>query len=140
MVFVEAGLVSGSDLDFFLGAQVYGAFATVVLLGGKTDREDIQGERVSLDISGSDLVTKLESLVQDLPSPGRTKRRDRPFGLSAREYEVAQLVTKGLTNADIGHRIGIKEQSVKNVVSCVLERLGVKNRTAIAIALLSAAE
>jgi PAS domain-containing protein len=45
---------------------------------------------------------------------------------------VLALVAEGLENKEIGHRIGLSEQAVKEHVSALLRRLAVRNRAALA--------
>jgi DNA-binding NarL/FixJ family response regulator len=49
--------------------------------------------------------------------------------LTAREAEVLALVADGLTNARIGRRLWVTEQTVKFHLSNVYRKLGVSNRT-----------
>jgi len=52
--------------------------------------------------------------------------------LTARQAEVADLVAEGLTNRQIGRRLGISEKTVELHVSAVLARLGVPSRAGVA--------
>jgi DNA-binding NarL/FixJ family response regulator len=49
--------------------------------------------------------------------------------LTARELEILKMVSKGLTNKDIGHVLGISNFTVKNHVNSIIEKLGVSDRT-----------
>lgn len=53
--------------------------------------------------------------------------------LSPREYEVFLLVAEGMTNQEIGRRLFISEKTVKNYVTKVRKKLGVSNRTQVAL-------
>lgn len=53
--------------------------------------------------------------------------------LSPRERDVAALVAEGLSNREIGQELGLGEQSVKNLVSQILRKHGLRNRTQIAL-------
>jgi DNA-binding NarL/FixJ family response regulator len=53
--------------------------------------------------------------------------------LSPREHEVFLLVAEGLTNQDIGKQLFISEKTVKNYVTKVRKKLGVGNRTQVAL-------
>jgi DNA-binding NarL/FixJ family response regulator len=48
--------------------------------------------------------------------------------LSEREREVLLLVAHGLTNAEIGRRLGVEETTVKTHVSAVLSKLALQRR------------
>lgn len=53
--------------------------------------------------------------------------------LSPREYEVFLLVAEGMTNQEIGKGLFISEKTVKNYVTKVRKKLGVSNRTQVAL-------
>ena len=52
--------------------------------------------------------------------------------VTARQYEVAQLVAQGLTNRDIAGRLGISERSAESHVERIRDRLGFRSRSQIA--------
>ena len=54
---------------------------------------------------------------------------DRLAGLSARERKVLELIGEGLTNRQIGERLLVSEKTVKNYVSMLFVKLGLKQRT-----------
>jgi non-specific serine/threonine protein kinase len=63
------------------------------------------------------------------PSPGRTPAggaEDVP--LSRREQEVALLIARGLTNAQIAERLWLSERTVSTHVRKILRKLGVRSR------------
>jgi DNA-binding NarL/FixJ family response regulator len=49
-------------------------------------------------------------------------------GLTKREYDVVELVAQGLDNGTIGAQLRISEKTVRNHVSAVLSKLGVRSR------------
>jgi len=49
--------------------------------------------------------------------------------LTPREIEILKLVSKGPTNKQIGHALGISENTVKNHVNSIIEKLEVSDRT-----------
>jgi DNA-binding CsgD family transcriptional regulator len=76
-------------------------------------------------------VDALVATVRDfLGLPPR--RRPTAPTLTARQREVAALVTEGLTNREIGQRLGINERSAEGHVERILIRLGFRSRTQIA--------
>jgi DNA-binding NarL/FixJ family response regulator len=58
--------------------------------------------------------------------------------LTYREYEVAEFVSKGYSNRRISEVSGLREQSVKNLVSVIMRKLQCENRTQVALKLLNA--
>jgi DNA-binding NarL/FixJ family response regulator len=52
-----------------------------------------------------------------------------PESLSTREMEVLRLMAAGFSNREIGHLLSMVEGTVKNHVSSILSKLGVRDRT-----------
>jgi DNA-binding NarL/FixJ family response regulator len=61
------------------------------------------------------------------PAPDAV-RRERFGELTDRELEVLQLLTRGLSNLEIGQRLYLSEATVKTHVTRVLAKLGVRDR------------
>lgn len=61
------------------------------------------------------------------------QRDERLNGLTAREQEILILITEGLTNREIAERLYLTEQTVKNYVSKLLLKLGMRRRTQVAV-------
>ncbi|MGA7634387.1 MAG: response regulator transcription factor [Terriglobales bacterium] len=62
-----------------------------------------------------------------LKTPQKTK-----FGLTRREQELVGLIRHGLSNKEIGSRINLSEQTVKNHIHRILRKVGVNDRLEIA--------
>ncbi len=59
---------------------------------------------------------------------------DPRFGaLSLREKQILALIAEGLSNRQIGDRLGLAEKTVKNYVSSLLSKLGLERRTQAAV-------
>lgn len=58
--------------------------------------------------------------------------------LNDREREIAMLVAKGLDNRDIAAKLFLSEGTVRNRISVILDKLGLTNRTQLAIIWLNA--
>lgn len=62
-------------------------------------------------------------------TPARKDRNQtNPYGLTARELEVLSKTHEGLTNLQIGKRLGMQEGTVKIHLSNAYKKLGVENR------------
>jgi DNA-binding NarL/FixJ family response regulator len=66
--------------------------------------------------------------VRDLSRGPRASTRRNPAGLTSRELEVLELVAQGLNNRRIGTRLFISENTVKNHVRNILEKLQLHSR------------
>lgn len=53
--------------------------------------------------------------------------------LSRREAEVLELVRRGLTNREIGERLGLAEKTIKHHMTTILQKLHVRSRTEAAL-------
>lgn len=60
------------------------------------------------------------------------ERRPR---LTRRERQLTAAIKLGCSNRQIAERLNLREQTVKNYLSCLFEKFGVSNRTQLAIVL-----
>ncbi|HSJ58488.1 MAG TPA: response regulator transcription factor [Anaerolineae bacterium] len=65
--------------------------------------------------------------------PAREADAGLPEPLSEREHEVLLLLARGLSNREISARLHLAEGTVKNYVTSVLGKLGVRDRTQAAL-------
>ena len=54
--------------------------------------------------------------------------------LTEREYEVVEAVAEGLDNAGVARQLFMSEGTVRNHISSILAKLGLRNRTQVAVA------
>jgi DNA-binding NarL/FixJ family response regulator len=53
--------------------------------------------------------------------------------LTAREMDLVRGVVGGLSNAQIAQQLGLREQTVRNRLSVVFQKVGVSNRLQLAL-------
>jgi two-component system nitrate/nitrite response regulator NarL len=78
------------------------------------------------------------SAVMQAP-PARVVRADVARVLSKREKEVALLVATGLSNREIYEKLTLSRHTVKNCLSRIFEKLGIRTRTELVLYMLSQA-
>ncbi len=69
------------------------------------------------------LLSGLERMQNDFVS------LDRPDPLTDRETEILRLMAGGYSNKEIANSLGVAEGTIKNHVSNILSKLGVRDRT-----------
>ena len=126
----------------------------VVLTAAEDDRDVVRAMRlgargVVLKQSASDLLLKSIRKVADgeiwldnrmtaevidafKKSAEAGQRREKPL-LSDREKEIVQLVAQGFRNREIGEKLFISEQTVKNHLHNIFDKLGVSDRLELAL-------
>lgn len=70
------------------------------------------------------------------PQHASERKSDILVDLTSREHEVVDLVAMGLSNGDIGRRLDLSVNTVKNHVSRSMGKYGVRSRTELAALLL----
>jgi two-component system, NarL family, nitrate/nitrite response regulator NarL len=126
----------------------------IVLTAAEDDRDVVRAMRlgargVVLKQSASDLLLKSIRKVADgeiwldnrmtaevidafKKSSEAGQRREKPL-LSDREKEIVQLVAQGFRNREIGEKLFISEQTVKNHLHNIFDKLGVSDRLELAL-------
>ena len=61
------------------------------------------------------------------------KQDPRLASLTDQEHRILDLIAEGLTNRQIGNRLGLAEKTVKNYVSSLLAKIGMRSRTQAAL-------
>lgn len=88
-----------------------------------------------LDLVGAVTTAASGGQVFDASVRGMERRRDPSSmgSLTPRELEVLDLLCQGLSNSDIGERIGLSENAVKGFVSSIMKKFGCKNRVQVVL-------
>jgi two-component system, NarL family, response regulator LiaR len=91
----------------------------------KSDDVETQVQTIHNVFLGQAIIS--EEALQELTS------RKAADGLSERENSVMELIAHGYSNKEIASRLYIGEGTVRNVISVILEKLMLRDRTQIAI-------
>jgi DNA-binding NarL/FixJ family response regulator len=74
------------------------------------------------------VADRMRELGLRVPSGPRRTTRENPAGLAARQLEVLELITEGLTNAEIAERLVVSPRTAEHHVAAVLTKLGAATR------------
>jgi DNA-binding NarL/FixJ family response regulator len=78
---------------------------------------------------------RVQDLVASLRGFGDARSGERPPAatLTPREMQVALAVLDGASNREIAQKLGLGEQTVKNHLSSIFDKLGVSSRLELAL-------
>ena len=80
-------------------------------------------------VFGSEIMERIPDLFGQTAGRGEGKSLE----LSDRENELVSLVAEGLSNREIAGRMCLGEGTVRNYLSSVLDKLGLRDRTQLAV-------
>jgi DNA-binding NarL/FixJ family response regulator len=142
---VDLAEADDQDVNFLEGVQFLSNVRTIFIA---KDASPVTGDLKNVlprSATSDDLKNLLVQEMGQLPTHYRTgrargpaapgsKRRGRPRGntndlpLAPRQYEIARLIASGKSNIEVAHMMNIQEQTVKNVMTTILKRLGLSHR------------
>lgn len=80
-------------------------------------------------VFGEEIINKLPSVMTNQVN----KKSYQDYGIIEKEFDIISLVSKGLSNKEIAKELHLSEGTVRNYISVILEKLGLRDRTQLAI-------
>ncbi|HEY8591840.1 MAG TPA: response regulator transcription factor [Sphingomicrobium sp.] len=149
ILLLDVNMPDGNGIDVLRQLREGGEKARVILLtAGMTDAELLKADKLTpegmilktsdpallLDcmekVSGGDNFIDPEIAEQLRQAKERAARTP---SLTPRERELVDLVRQGLRNRDIAAQLGVTEGTVKVYLHAIFDKLGVDNRTELAM-------
>ncbi|MEU4232630.1 AAA family ATPase [Nonomuraea sp. NPDC026600] len=125
--FGESGAVVERGLAHQLLATVYGRMGDVAPC-----RAEIGRAKAAYKESGADwLAGRLARVERQLAARG-PRHAARETALTARERQVAELVSQGLTNREVAERLQVSQKTVETHVARIFSKFDVRSRVALA--------
>ena len=116
---------SGSDLYESVRAGASGYLLKSSSFDEVTEaiRAVVRGQSMISPVMASKLLDEFKQATD--PDPAASRRRR----LSDRELEVIRLVARGMNNRDVAKALAISENTVKNHMRSILDKLKLRSRT-----------
>lgn len=121
-------LTTFSDDEYIIKALRMGAKGYILKQNFESIVPSLLAVQAGQRVFGDDIVAKIPSLISGIQKPDI-----KLSGLSDRERDIAELIAQGLSNKEIADKLYLSEGTVRNNISIMLEKLGLKGRTQIAI-------
>ena len=84
-------------------------------------------------VHGAICGTQVDDEFARIADPHRQGKTGLPEPLVQREEAILLLLAQGLTNTEIGYKLSLAEGTVKNYITTILQKLGVRDRTQAAL-------
>jgi DNA-binding NarL/FixJ family response regulator len=128
-------LTTFSDDEYIVRALRLGAKGYLIKQEVANIAPALRSVMAGQSVLGDEVLNRVDYLVRgELSAPfGVTEGAPVSIDLTDREGEIIELIAEGLDNAEIASRIYISEGTIRNHISAILQKLGLKNRTQLAV-------
>lgn len=79
-------------------------------------------------VFGEEIISKIPGMINK-----NITQNFSQFGLNEKEIKIIELVADGLSNKEIASKLYLAEGTIRNYLSIILEKLGLRDRTKLAI-------
>ena len=123
-------LTTFSDDEYIVESLKIGAKGYIL----KQDFDDIvpalEAVMSGANVFGSEVTSRIPELMNNRTGAGFDFEI---YDISEREQEIITLVAEGLSNKEISSKLYLSEGTVRNYLSTILEKLGLRDRTQLAV-------
>ena len=123
-------LTTFSDDEYIVESLKIGAKGYIL----KQDFDDIvpalEAVMSGANVFGSEVTSRIPELMNSRTNTGFNFEK---YDISEREQEIIILVAEGLSNKEISSKLYLSEGTVRNYLSAILEKLGLRDRTQLAV-------
>ncbi len=121
-------LTTFSDDDYIIRALKIGARGYILKQDFESIIPALKAVYAGQSVFGEDIVAKIPGLLS------RNQKVDlNDYGITDKETEIIRLIAEGLSNREIAETLYLGEGTVRNAVSVIMDKLGLKRRTQLAI-------
>ena len=124
-------LTTFSDDDYIVRALRLGARGYLIKQDVATIAPALRSVMAGQSVLEGEVLARAAALSADGVRPSRGEPEMR--GLTEREREVVRAIADGMSNAEVAAALYMSEGTVRNHISAILAKLGLLNRTQIAV-------
>jgi DNA-binding NarL/FixJ family response regulator len=121
-------LTTFADDEYIIRAFKIGAKGYILKQDFESIIPALKAVYAGQSVFGEDIVAKLPGLLSE-----NHKTDLAGYGITEKETEIISLIAEGLSNKEIAGSLYLSEGTVRNSISVIMDKLGFKRRTQIAI-------
>ena len=121
-------LTTFSDDEYIVKALKLGARGYLLKQDYQNITPAIRAVYSGQTVFGTEIMSRIPTLLQTPPAFDWAAH-----DISERELEVIRLTAEGLSNREIAGRLYLSEGTVRNYLSSILDKLGLRDRTQVAV-------
>ena len=122
-------LTTFSDDEYIIKALRIGAKGYLLKQHFERIVPSIKTVLLGQNVYGDEIMTRLPEMLIKNAKTTPTNH----LGLSEKEVQIVEKVSEGLSNKEISDTLYLSEGTVRNYISIILEKLGLRDRTQLAI-------
>lgn len=116
------------DDAYIMDALKYGAKGYIVKQNYDSILPALQAVLSGQNVFGSEVMEKIPSLIRQ-----DTTFDYSQYGLTEKEFEIISLIADGLSNKEIASALYLSDGTLRNYISTILDKLGLRDRTQLAV-------
>lgn len=121
-------LTTFSDDEYVIQALKLGAKGYILKQNFDSILPAIQAVYSGQSVFGNEIVSKIPQFMNN-----EQGKDFSAYGITAKEFEMIELVAKGLSNKEIAKKLYLSEGTVRNYLSLILDKLDLRDRTQLAV-------
>ena len=121
-------LTTFSDDEYIIKALRTGARGYLLKQDYQNIAPAIRAVNSGQNVFGSEIISKLPDLIRKPPAFDSAAH-----DISDRELDIIRLIAEGLSNKEIAAQLFLSEGTVRNYLSSILDKLGLRDRTQVAV-------
>ena len=121
-------LTTFSDDEYIVKALTYGVKGYLLKQDYQNILPAIKAVYAGQTVFGTEIVSRIPELLQE-----KKTYYWKAHDISEKELQVIALVAEGLSNREIAGELFLSEGTVRNYISSILDKMGLRDRTQLAV-------